>query len=103
MKNKSIVIVVLVLLVIGIAGYLVFNNFLKSDKFENPFSSTTETGKVEVLGYISTKKVNEVDCYSDTCKQYDYVFFNLLETDNNEFLTYLEDSSGNTFVTKKSI
>ena len=48
MKNKSIVIVILVLLVIGIVGYLVFNNFLKSDKFENPFSSTTETGKVEV-------------------------------------------------------
>lgn len=65
------------------------DNFGKNDTF----NISTESGSVDVLGYISIEKIKSFE----TDEANDYVFFNIVDTKSNDFLTYLEGLSGNTF------
>lgn len=65
------------------------DNFAKNDTF----NISTESGSVDVLGYISIEKIKSFE----TDETNDYVFFNIVDTKSNDFKTYLEGLSGNTF------
>ena len=63
------------------------------------FSMKTESGVVEVIGYTIIEKISDFDSE----EEYDYVFFNILETKSNDFNKYLKSISGNSFVRNNAI
>lgn len=65
------------------------DNFGKNDTF----NISTESGSVDVLGYITIEKIKNFE----TDETNDYVFFNIVDTKSNDFKTFLEGLSGNTF------
>ena len=65
------------------------DNFGKNDTF----NISTESGSVDVLGYITIEKIENFE----TDETNDYVFFNIVDTKSNDFKTFLEGLSGNTF------
>lgn len=65
------------------------DNFGKNDTF----NISTESGSVDVLGYITIEKIENFE----TNETNDYVFFNIVDTKSNDFKTFLEGLSGNTF------
>lgn len=68
---------------------------LKEDNFgkNDTFNISTESGSVDVLGYITIEKMESFE----TDETNDYVFFNIVDTKSNDFKTFLEGLSGNTF------
>lgn len=74
---------------------------LKEDNFgkNDTFNISTESGSVDVLGYITIEKIEN----SDNEETFDYVFFNVVDTKSNDFKTFLEGLSGNTFGGKDKI
>lgn len=71
------------------------DNFGKNDTF----NISTESGSVDVLGYITIEKMESFE----TDETNDYVFFNIVDTKSNDFLNYLDGLSGNTFGGKDKI
>ena len=71
------------------------DNFGKNDTF----NISTESGSVDVLGYISIEKIENFE----TDETNDYVFFNIVDTKSNDFKTFLEGLSGNTYGGKDKI
>ena len=65
------------------------DNFGKNDTF----NISTESGSVDVLGYISIEKIENFD----NEETFDYVFFNVVDTKSEDFKAFLEGLSGNTF------
>lgn len=65
------------------------DNFGKNDTF----NISTESGSVDVLGYISIEKMESFE----TDETNDYVFFNIIDTKSTDFKTFLDGLSGNTF------
>lgn len=65
------------------------DNFGKNDTF----NISTESGSVDVLGYITIEKIENFD----NEETFDYVFFNVVDTKSNDFKTFLEGLSGNIF------
>ena len=74
---------------------------LKEDNFgkNDTFNISTESGSVDVLGYITIEKIENFD----NEETFDYVFFNVVDTKSNDFKTFLEGLSGNTFGGKDKI
>lgn len=68
---------------------------LKEDNFgkNDTFNISTESGSVDVLGYITIEKIENFE----TDETNDYVFFNIVDTKSEDFKTFLEGLSGNTF------
>ena len=71
------------------------DNFGKNDTF----NISTESGSVDVLGYITIEKIENFD----NEETFDYVFFNVVDTKSNDFKTFLEGLSGNTYGGKDKI
>ena len=71
------------------------DNFGKNDTF----NISTESGSVDVLGYITIEKIKSFE----TDETNDYVFFNIVDTKSNDFKAFLEGLSGNTFGGKDKI
>lgn len=71
------------------------DNFGKNDTF----NISTESGSVDVLGYITIEKIENFE----TDETNDYVFFNIVDTKSEDFKTFLEGLSGNTFGGKDKI
>ena len=71
------------------------DNFGKNDTF----NISTESGSVDVLGYITIEKIKNFE----TDETNDYVFFNIVDTKSNDFKTFLEGLSGNTYGGKDKI
>ena len=65
------------------------DNFGKNDTF----NISTESGSVDVLGYITIEKIKSFE----TDETNDYVFFNIVDTKSNDFKAFLDGLSGNTF------
>lgn len=65
------------------------DNFGKNDTF----NISNESGSVDVLGYITIEKIENFD----NEETFNYVFFNVVDTKSNDFKTFLEGLSGNTF------
>lgn len=71
------------------------DNFGKNDTF----NISTESGSVDVLGYITIEKIENFE----TDETNDYVFFNIVDTKSEDFNAFLEGLSGNTFGGKDKI
>ena len=71
------------------------DNFGKNDTF----NISTESGSVDVLGYITIEKIENFE----TDETNDYVFFNIVDTKSEDFKAFLEGLSGNTFGGKDKI
>ena len=71
------------------------DNFGKNDTF----NISTESGSVDVLGYITIEKIENFE----TDETNDYVFFNIVDTKSNDFKAFLEGLSGNTYGGKDKI
>lgn len=71
------------------------NNFGKNDTF----NISTESGSVDVLGYITIEKIENFE----TDETNDYVFFNIVDTKSEDFKAFLDGLSGNTFGGKDKI
>ena len=71
------------------------DNFGKNDTF----NILTESGSVDVLGYITIEKIESFE----TDETNDYVFFNIVDTKSEDFKAFLEGLSGNTFGGKDKI
>lgn len=71
------------------------DNFGKNDTF----NISTESGSVDVLGYVSIEKIKSFE----TGETNDYVFFNVVDTKSNDFKAFLDGLSGNTFGGKDKI
>ena len=71
------------------------DNFGKNDTF----NISTESGSADVLGYITIEKIENFD----NEETFDYAFFNVVDTKSNDFKTFLEGLSGNTFGGKDKI
>ena len=65
------------------------DNFGKNDTF----NISTESGSVDVLGYITIEKIENFE----TDETNDYVFFNIVDTKSEDFKAFLDGLSGNTF------
>lgn len=74
---------------------------LKEDNFgkNDTFNISTESGSADVLGYITIEKIENFD----NEETFDYAFFNVVDTKSNDFKTFLEGLSGNTFGGKDKI
>jgi hypothetical protein len=59
-------------------------------------------GKLVVEGYVTTEEWPEAFC-EENCQMYTYVFFNVLNTENDFFDAYIERQLGNAFVGERSI
>lgn len=114
MKNNKGLIVIIVLLsltIIGVIGYLIYDDvFINSnnetnenkDKDESKvdtFSIDTNSGKVIVTGYVTSEKIQE-NLYDEG---YLYTYFNILDSNSKNFLTFIENRKGNLFVTNNGI
>jgi hypothetical protein len=89
MKKKIVFI-----LMIGVILIIIFS------KLEiNTFSKEKASGLVYVLGYSEIVKMNSP--YDD--ESYNYVFFHIIDTKSNEFLDYIEELQGNSYVREKAI
>ena len=64
------------------------------------FSTTTNSGVVEVIGYPEVKELVD-EMY--TGEKYNYVYFYVTETKSTEFKKYLDSLAGNSFVSNNSI
>ena len=62
------------------------------------FSSKTESGKVEVVGYAYKKTLSDYDGNSKS-----YIYFKIMNTNSKEFLKYLKNLKGNSFVGDEAI
>lgn len=71
------------------------DNFGKNDTF----NISTESGSVDVLGYITIEKIENFE----TDETNDYVFFNIVDTKSEDFKAFLEGLSGNTYGGKDKI
>ena len=71
------------------------DNFGKNDTF----NILTESGSVDVLGYITIEKIESFE----TDETNDYVFFNVVDTKSEDFKAFLEGLSGNTYGGKDKI
>ena len=71
------------------------DNFGKNDTF----NISTESGSVDVLGYITIEKIESFE----TDETNDYVFFNVVDTKSEDFKAFLEGLSGNTYGGKDKI
>ncbi len=71
------------------------DNFGKNDTF----NISTESGSVDVLGYITIEKIENFE----TNETNDYLFFNIVDTKSEDFKAFLEGLSGNTFGGKDKI
>lgn len=71
------------------------DNFGKNDTF----NISTESGSVDVLGYITIEKIENFE----TDETNDYVFFNIVDTKSEDFKAFLDGLSGNTFGGKDKI
>jgi len=71
------------------------DNFGKNDTF----NISTESGSVDVLGYITIEKIENFE----TDETNDYVFFNIVDTKSEDFKAFLGGLSGNTFGGKDKI
>jgi len=96
-KNKKLLIIVLSLIIVGILGYIVYDKISSNEK--DTFSLEDETGKAIVKGYIAIENISE-NLYDDG---YEYVYFNIIESNSQNFLKYIENNSGNSFVLEKAI
>jgi len=103
MKKNVIIISLLVTFAIVIVGFLIFNKYILNNDIEkqDTFSIENSTGKLIVKGYPIVKKI-ELEGYYPS-ETYEYVYFNIIESNSQNFLTYLENSKGNTFVLEKAI
>lgn len=129
-KIYLISVIILFALVIGLTCYIIYDKSLNNDgnnnaqnyndlannnennnselitdnlSNSNDFKKETGTGKVEVLGYVTLEKRNEITCDLEECKKYDYVLFNILKAENKDFLEYVESNIGNMFFGTNSI
>ena len=64
------------------------------------FSTTTNSGVVEVIGYPEVKELVD-EMY--TGEKYNYVYFYVTKTKSTEFKKYLDSLAGNSFVSNNSI
>lgn len=71
------------------------DNFGKNDTF----NISTESGSVDVLGYITIEKIENFE----TDETNDYVFFNIVDTKSEDFKAFLDGLSGNTYGGKDKI
>jgi hypothetical protein len=59
-------------------------------------------GRLNVTGYATVKEVPEAFCESN-CETYDYVSFNIVETDAPEIFNYILENDGNAYLGEKSV
>ncbi len=65
------------------------------------FSSSTESGQVDVLGYAEVTEINE--SFDSDGETESYIFFHILDIKSNDFLSYIDSLKGNSFVKEKAI
>lgn len=61
------------------------------------FGEEGDFGNFQVEGYATTVKRNNEPC-GDMCKEYDYVFFNIVKSENAKVFEYIKSNVGNSFV-----
>lgn len=66
------------------------------------FGDNGEYGTLQAEGYASIIKVDEAYCF-ESCKQFDYVLFNITKTENPNITNYLKSKSGNAYTRENSI
>lgn len=75
---------------------------MAEDDFKYDEKVRSYYGKLIVNGYAAISEMPEGFCVDD-CLVYDYVFFNVLSTDNKFLDNYIEEQQGNSFVGDISI
>jgi hypothetical protein len=61
------------------------------------FGDNGDYGTFQAQGYAVINKVDEAECETN-CKQYDYVSFVIIKTENNNVAKFFEQMGGNSFV-----
>lgn len=81
------------------------NSDEKIDTFgiNDTFSISTESGQVDVLGYVEIIKREPSEFDSTNSEKINYVYFHITDTKSNDFLKYIDNMKGNSFVSDKSI
>lgn len=69
------------------------------------YDASTYYGKTTVRGYVTTEKVYSGDVVTEDSPSYDMVFLNIMESNSNELLAFVElyGASGNSYVNGKAI
>lgn len=126
-KNNVLIIVVVILslLLVVFGGYIIYDKLLNAEKEtitkeEDPITEERDpitlekgtfkndanggSGTVQVEGYVTTIEKNEDPYCQENCTdKINYVFFNILRTENTEFQDYINGHEGNSFVSGNAI
>ena len=78
------------------------DDFADDEIEEEPEKEIFEYGKVTVTGFVTIGKMSSFDCF-ENCETVDYLFFHVMETEDESFLNFLEDRAGNSFVLGNAI
>ena len=125
-KTQTALLIVFMLTTIFLSAFIVYDKFLLTNKTEPQNNNSTETtkeyintfktyenlyptesfGKVLVKGYATIEKIKDV-CYSEeecaNAKLFDYVMFNIVETDSQEFKDYINKRIGNSYFMENAV
>ena len=130
-SNKGLIIMLIVFIIIALslAGYIIYDKVIdkkdvetkeekkieekkeekkpeeKKEELKSTFSLQEEYGIVYVEGYATKEIIEASSMYEDLdgLDKAEYVFFNITNTDSNDFMTWIEGIKGNTFVKDKAI
>ena len=89
-KNKVLIIIILLLFLLGIGGYFIYDMVFVNFNNNDTFSMDTNSGRVIVTGYVTSEIIQE-NLYD---VGYEYIYFNILKSNSQNFLTYIENSKG---------
>lgn len=75
---------------------------LPEGDFQFHASSNTYYGKLFLSGYASVTERKEAFCEKN-CTVYEYVFFNILSSNNQFIKDYLQENEGNSFTNRQGV
>lgn len=128
-KGLIIMLIIFILIALSLAGYIVYDKVIdkkdvetkevdkgkeeekeekpeeKKEELKSNFNLLEEYGIVYVEGYATKEVLESSNMYGDLdgLESANYVFFNITNTDSNDFMTWINDSQGNAYVRDKAI
>jgi hypothetical protein len=73
----------------------------EEDKNEINYDDGIGYGIATVKGYVTVEKIYDGDVVGPDSPTYDMIYFNVTETKNDQFLSYLKDNEGKTYLGDK--
>jgi uncharacterized membrane protein YukC len=116
-----IIVIVLVVALLGALGFIVYQNFIAKPTdnalteapkalIAGDFGNNGDYGTFQVRGYATANEVQYMpgvsgpySCHDGGCVTNDYIYFNVVKTENTHILDYLIKNHGSSYVQDNAI